>query len=286
MGSSSGVVSRIGMRGRIVFLVCLSMAAVDETRAAGSDPRVAFVYALSGEASVTVNGRTKPLGESTWLPSGARVRGLRAAHVQLAFLGGARYVLGEGARATVGPSALSRIAGPVRSLDPVPPLPLIPPLADEAAGRQMGAIRIRAKGLRVVWPVDASSTLADDTVLGFAPIALRSRYRVEVTDQHGKVVLAQDTAAAEVRLPAGTLAPGRRYYWTVRTADGGTLASAGASFATLDRETEARLQAFRAGLVDPADDHLPALAAEVYRRLGLQRDARKELDGPEPLRGP
>ena len=279
MGSPSDDVSRPRTWRRLRFVAWLLLAATAGRHGeAASNPPVAVVYDLSGAASVTVNDRTTSLALFAWLPEGSRIRVRRASRVQVGLIGGARYELGAEAEATVQASELVRVTGPVRSLGSVPPLPQLPPLADEAASSRTGAIRIRAKGLRILWPADGASTVADDTSLRFAPLALRSRYHVEVTDEHGKVVFAQDVTSAEVRLPEAALLPGRRYYWTARTADGGTLASAEASFATLDRETTEQLRAFRAGLVDPADDRLPALAAEVYRRLGLLHEARLELE--------
>ena len=188
----------------LAFLVVLRCAS-----ASGQEARspVAIVGALAGTASVTVPGeqRTTPLRLFEWLSAGSVIEVARGSKLTLVFSSGARYELGETAKATAGTISLASSSGPVRELQAVPPLPRISPIAEGTrAGPRSGAVRIRGATITHLYPDSGSATLADSTVLRFTPVADASRYRVEVETETGTTrVPGGDTIANRERFARG-----------------------------------------------------------------------------------
>lgn len=240
---------------------------------------VAIVAGLRGEAGVRVPGEAeRPLRLFEWLRPGAAVRAGTGSTLVLAFLDGSRRELSAGARAALGPAGLAQSEGPVRALAGLPALPEPPALLPSALeGTRAGAIRIRSGGLtglypRHGWPIDPEAP-----ALAFEPATGASRYAVEVEDESGRRVHADELAAPPLALPAGLLRPGARYYWRVRTLDTvGTPARGEAEFSTLTEPGAARLRALRAELA-AGDGAALGLLAAVERGLGLLAPARERL---------
>lgn len=136
-------------------------------------------------------------------------------------------------------------------------------------------MRIRSRVLRGLYPAAPFTSLADETTLSFDRLEGASEVRVEIEDETGETVFESRTAASTLRLPAGILRPGQRYFWRVRTIGrSGPTAEGSAEFETLGREVAQSRAALHAR-VDSADAGLQTLAAEVDRRLGLLREARE-----------
>jgi hypothetical protein len=110
----------------------------------------------------------------------------------------------------------------------------------------------------------------------FQPVKGASRYAVEIEDSQGRVVLRREVSATELTVPAGTLAPGAAYHWTVQTLDKPGSAARGASdFTTLSEEDVRQRDELRKSVASSGGVQ-DALLAEIDRRLGLY---------PEALRG-
>ncbi|HEX6899049.1 MAG TPA: hypothetical protein VF789_05020 [Thermoanaerobaculia bacterium] len=206
--------------------------------ASASKP-IALVYSLTGKAS---QGR-HPVRLFDRLPSGAALKLDQGSRLELAFVNGRRYELGEGARVTLGTGDLSYRTGPVRPLPSVPPLPRLAPIAAvDRPGAKAGAMRIRAEEITGLYPDNEAATLAGATILRFNPIDGGLKYRVEVQDLQGNKIFEVETTASSVNIPAGVLRPGTRYGWTVRTIDReGPVAQGKADFVTLSADLERRL---------------------------------------------
>jgi hypothetical protein len=263
---------------RLAFLVILDPAAArgEEARAP-----VAIACAVSGRASVAAptGERTRALRLFDWLSAGSVVDVARESSVTLVFASGARYELGERAKATLGTSSLASSTGPVRRLEPLPPLPRVSPIADSArAGARSGAVRIRSATIAHLYPDRGAATLADSTVLRFTPVRNASRYRVEVETETGASVFQGETESPTVAIAAGILKPATKYYWQVRTMDSvGQVARGSAEFVTLGSETARARAALEAALAGAGEAASLALLAEIDRSLGLLVEARDEF---------
>jgi len=241
---------------------------------------VALVYSLAGKAALASSPRERrPLRLFDRLPEGTTVEVELDSRLALAFANGRRYELGERSRVALGRADLSSRSGPVRTLPRVPPLPYLPPIdKDEKPGRSSGAPLIRAERITGLYPRCGAATLAGATVLRFQPVDGGEKYRVEIQDRRGNAIFAEETATAEVRVPAGLLKPGVRYGWTVRTIERvGPVATGEADFVTLPAEAAEKREALREAIEKEGDGLSLALLAEVDRSLGLLAEARDEL---------
>lgn len=246
----------------------------------GEDPNstAAIVSDLTGTASVTRPRAlgTGPLRRFEWIAAGSVIEVSRASKVTLLFANGTRYELGESARAKAEPGSLVSCSGPVRQLEPLPPLPRVSPSAESArAGPRSAAVRIRGGAIANLYPDSGSSTLADGTVLRFAALPDASRYRVEVESETGASVFQVETQSLTVHVSPGILKPGAKYYWQVRTLDRiGHAARAAAEFLTLNAESARARAALKESLESAGDAASLALLAEIDRSLGLLVAAR------------
>lgn len=233
---------------------------------------VALIYALTGEATLTVpGGGRQPLRLFDRLSVGTALEVGTSSRLAIAFANGRRYELGERSRATLGQSDLASRSGPVRPLPRVPPLPRILPIAEEEhPGPRPGAPLIRAERITGLYPRDGAATLAAATTLRFEPVNGAGKYRIEVQDRQGNVVFATETTASSVGLSPKALQPGKRYDWTVRTIDRvGPVAQGEAGFVTLPARVAEEREALRKAVERLGDKELLALLAEVDRSLGL-----------------
>ena len=242
---------------------------------------VAIVSALTGTASVTVPRERKPTRLSLFdrLSAGSAIEVGRGSTLTLVFSSGARYELGETATATAGLRSLTVSSGPVRDLEPVPPLPRLSPIAENARqAPRSGAVRIRGATIFPLYPDTGASTLADRTVLRFTAVPDASRYRVDVETESGKTVFQGETRSSTVSISPGILKPGVQYYWQVRTVDRiGQVARGAAEFVTLGAETARARAGLAASLELAGDASSLALMAEIDRSLGLLIEAREKF---------
>jgi hypothetical protein len=268
---------------RIVINGLVLLAALGASTASGQEPKspVAIVCAVVGTASVTVSaaGKTTPLRLFEWVADGSVIEVARGSQLTLVFSSGARYELGETAKATAGTTSLASSAGPVRELEAVPPFPTVLPITASArTGPRYGAVRIRGATLTHLYPHGDAATLADSAALRFAPVSDASRYSVEVETESGTSVLRVETQSPSVSISPGILKPGAKYYWQVGTLDRiGQAARGAAEFVTLSAEAASRRAALKQSLEAAGDAASLALLAEIDRSLGLLIEAREEF---------
>ena len=268
-----------GKRGAMTLVACaLLLASVSPASPEAAGP-VAVVVSLAGEVSVHIpaSAAPRPLRRFDWLPPGAKIAVGPGSTVVLAFADGSRRELLENTRASVGAHGLVSTAGTARELLPLPPLPELSPLAADSGASRAGAVRIR--GLRIVglYPREGWSVRADAAVLLFDPVPSARRYRVSVEDEAGATVLDAEREGPRLDVAPGTLKPGARYYWRVRTLGAAGPGHRGeAEFTTLDAEGAARRARLAEALRREGAGGL-GLLAEIDRGLGLVLEAREEL---------
>lgn len=244
---------------------------VAQTPATMAAAPVAIVAGLSGHASVRADGDlARPLRLFDRLAVGATVETRDDGDVLLVFRGGERARIGRASGARVAATRLTPLRGTVTPLAPVSPVPIVAPV--RAAGTAITAVRIRTGGIAVRGPAHGVTTLPDQTVLHFEPVATAARYEVEIEAPDATVVYRAESGTSPVAVPAGVLQPGRDYRWLVRTrgATGFVLSGEG-HFSTLAHEAGAGRERLRASL--GAIDGAAALLAEVDWTLGLWPEA-------------
>jgi hypothetical protein len=271
---------KITRRARITIIGWLAVIGCATVSVQSVEPPVAIVCAVSGTATATLpTGEKATLRLFDWIVANAVIEVGPASSVTLAFASGARYELAARANARTSQGSLIAGSGAVRTLTPVPPLPLIAPIAAMARPEpRAAAVRIRGGGITGMYPDGGASSEADSTWLRFAPLSDASRYHIEVRNESGRRVFHAETHTATLRVPSGVLTPGGTYYWEVRTVDRIPQTARGnARFVTLDAETARARAAFKASLEDANDAASLALLAEIDRALGLLGEACEEL---------
>jgi hypothetical protein len=256
-----------------LLLLAVSIAA------AGPREPVVLIYQISGEAQRIAPGRSlEPLRLFDWLPAEVTIELRPGSRVVLAFVSGKRYELSGPARATLGKGDLASRSGGVKALPPVPPFPGLKPIAEsENPGAVAGAVWIRGERITGLYPRHGAAALAGETVLRFKPVTSAEKYRIEVQDCQGRIVFQTDAESPPVKVPAGVLRGGRRYWWTVRTLDRpGPVARGEAELVTLGASTARAREETREILAAEGEGSLPLLA-EIDRSLGLLRESRDEL---------
>ena len=252
-------------------------------RVPGQEPKspAAIVSAITGTASLSVPPRQREaaLRLFEWVAPGSIIDVGRGSSVILVFASGARYQLGETAKVTLGTDSFASTFGPVRGLEPVPPLPRIAPIAESARpGPRSGVVRIRGGTIVDLYPGADAATLTESTVLRFTPVKDASRYQVELETESGTTVFQVQTQSPAVSISPGILKDGARYYWHVRTLDAiGQAARGSAEFVTLAADAARTRATLKASLEAAGDAASLALLAEVDRRLGLLAEARDEF---------
>jgi hypothetical protein len=247
-------------------------------QARGTDSAVAVVFSLSGNAQLLEpTGGKKALQLFDWLQAGTVIEVGPASRISLAYANGTRYALAEGTTATVAPGGPEASAGTVSSLESVPALPRMAALVN-TTGTRPAATRIRGgpDHIRNLYPFGDSAVLPEDTVLRFTAVEDATRYRVELEDDTGRIVLDAETQSSALAVPAGILRPGGRYHWRVTTLERmGPAVRADSEFSTLPEEDIRRRAALRAALLKKGDAESLALVAEIDLRLGLLLEARE-----------
>jgi hypothetical protein len=264
------------------LLVAYSPIIATGQEPARHDP-VAVVSSLSGSATVST---PREMNRATihvfdWLPAGSVIEVDSGSSLTLAFSNGSRYELGENVKATLAADGPKALTGAVHGLASVPRMPRVVAVARGArAGTRSAAIRLRQTGLRIrgLYPREDSASLPESTALLFAPADGAGRYRVEVEDESGRTIFEAETESSVVRVPAGILKAGTRYYWKVRTVGRVGPALRGESeFATLSAQDAEKRAALKASLETNGDAESLALLAEIDHRLGLLTEAREEF---------
>jgi hypothetical protein len=243
-----------------------------------ADEAAALVVSTAGRPAVssTSGADTRPLDAFDWLPAGALVVSDLESSAVIALANGRRFEIGPDARVRVGGEALEVLKGRIREQPRVAPLPRLAALSPDAhPGSRAGALRIRGRRIRDLYPAGDATTRADGAVLGFSTLPGIARYEVEVENEEGEVVFRAETPGSAVAVSPGALRPGARYRWQVKGASALGPARGEAEFSTLDEAESAARERLRASLDGAADAGSLALLAEVDRGLGLLREARE-----------
>lgn len=262
----------------IRFLACGLLLLAVRSAAAGPHEPIAILYQVSGEALHIAPGSPRPLRLFDRLPAGAVVDLPPGSRLALAFITGKRYEITGPARVTLGKGDLAIKSGGVRALPSVPSLLLLSPIAEsERPGSTAGAVRIRSEVITGLYPHCGAAVLAEEARLHFQPVTGAREYRIEVQDGQSRTVFQADTESSPVKVPAGMLQSGHRYWWTVHTLDRpGAVARGGAELVTLGADAARAREKAREVLEAEGPGSLPLLA-EIDRSLGLLREAREDL---------
>jgi hypothetical protein len=262
--------------------LALLCAIVAHGRADAGSEAAALVVSLTGTLTVSQHGAEgRKAAALDWLPSDAVVESGEATTALVALANGRRYEIGPGCRARIKSEALEVLAGHVRELPRLSPLPRLSLLAaDSGAGARAGALLMRspsAAGARHaldLYPRADAVTLAANTTLSFSPRPGASEYHVEVEDEDGATIFQATTRGAAVAVSPGVLQPGRRYRWSVRGSSPEGMARGSAQFVTLAAEAVESRERLRSSLGDARDVASLTLLAEIDRSMGLTREAR------------
>lgn len=260
------------MTSAITASFLLGLALQVPTDSAAEAPAAAIVYRIEGavrRAAAESAGTT--VGFAEVLAEGEELEVAREAELALAFASGRRFEARGEARLRIGRDWLEARSGQVRELPRVPPLPPLPALvAAEVAGTRTAVVVVRGEGITGLSPADAQTALADLTVLSFQPLPRAAVYRVEVRDESGREVWAEETNSARVEVPARLLEPGRRYLWQVEGVDAlGVVARGRAELSTLPAAAAAALGGLCAFLVAAPGQESLALVLAVAKALNL-----------------
>jgi hypothetical protein len=258
----------------VLFLSLL----VQSAAGAPAEP-VAVVYEIQGKAMWTAPGCSpQPLRLYDHLPARTTLEIAPASRLALAFATGRRHEISGPARATLGKGDLTERSGGVRPLPSVPPLPRLAAITeDDRPGRKAGAIRIRGERIPGLYPHRGATVLPGRILLRFPPVAGAEKYRIEVHDDHGRMLFATDSPSSPVEVPAGTLRAGLRYPWTVRTLNRPGAVARGEAELILLGENAARMRQEAHEILKLEGPDSMLLMAEIDRSLGLLLEAEEDL---------
>jgi hypothetical protein len=230
----------------------------------------ALVAALTG--TVTVN-KTNPVSAFEWLPGGAVLQTGSKSSATVILLNGHRFELGPSARATIGATGLAATAGPVRELDPVPPIPKSVPLATATSTAAVAGFRGLDPEAGSVSPPNGTAALPGAVSLTYHHVDSATAYQFVVEDANGNEIAHEQTRSPELTVQ---LQPGVHYTWTVRALGaGGVMAENQLEFVTLSNSQMQTRQAFADAVRDLPDGL--ALLASVDFASGLVREALDEF---------
>ena len=241
---------------------------------------VAVLASLSGQVSVRSSGVAKPGSMLDWLQPGVAIQVGKNSKATVILLNGRRYEIGSGARAIVSAEGLVNAIGPVRELEPLPPIPKATPILERDAGRP-GAVRLRgAAPIRSMYPRESFTALPDALKLSFGVIPEASAYRVELKDAEGNVLENIQTSGASVTIPSGIIQAGAIYSWHVRAiGPPGVVGEGEVRFETISEQDAKLRRELAAALTNSEPDAFRlALLADVDLRLGLIEEARQEFE--------
>jgi hypothetical protein len=246
---------------------------------------VAVVASLTGSATLSYSGQQAvKVRNLDWLGAGVRIEVQPNSTMRLILLNGRNYELRGEAVVTIDSSVLKVVAGPVRELNRLPPVPTIAPIADTSSD-VAGVTAMRTNMPKITLYPHNASAIADQVTLWFDPVREASNYSVVVMDKDEKILFRVSTEANTVEVPADLLKPGSRYHWRVRSfGDAGVLGEKGAVFVTLSQEDLARRSAFAAAVRAEDEGMRLALIARVDQEIGLLAEARDGYEAALRLR--
>jgi hypothetical protein len=255
--------------------VCLAVDASDCCK--GS---VAIVASLTGQATLSAPGSTATaIANLDWLASGVTIETGAKSTLTILLANGRRYELGERARATVSADALTGLAGPVRELQRLPPIPKPAAIAGEH-GEIAGAVRFRGSSPpRNLYPNGSATTLPGIVKLSFSTGPAATVSVITLTDENGEVLWTGQTRATYVEVPQDFVKAGSRYRWRARAmGDGVVLGEAEAQFTSITESNLADRHNFASAAASIDAPARLALLASIDMQLGLFAEAIDELE--------
>jgi len=263
----------------LVTLLLAFLAPLGSRSAASpSDQAAALIVSTTGQpALASASGAdARPLHAFDWLAAGELVVSDGESSAVIALANGRRYEIGPDTRVRVGLESLEVLKGRVREQARVAPLPRLAALSPEVRpGSRAGALRIRGRRMRDLYPAGDATVRTDGAILSFSALPGIARYAVEIEDEEGEIVFRAETPGAAVAVSPDVLRPGARYRWQVKGASAQGPARGEAEFSTLGEEEAAARKGLRSSLEGARDAASLALLAEVDRGLGLLREARE-----------
>lgn len=235
----------------------------------------ALIVIASGPLSLTEQGSmARSVGALEWLPIDS-ILDSGGQTALLALAGGRRFELSARARVRVRPDGLEVLSGQAHELARVAPIPKVARLAaHEQPGSRSGAMRIRGRTIRGLYPRGDAVTRAEATTLLFSLASGITEYHVEIEDDEGETVFHVSTRGGEILVARDVLQAGRRYRWSVRGGSADGPARGEAEFSTLDADAATARQRLRDSIGNSDDVAGVALLAEVDRQIGLLLEAR------------
>lgn len=208
-----------------------------------------------------------------WLAEGARLRLGPQSRATLILVNGHRFELGPEARATIGTTRLTATSGPIRELDPLPPVPKLAGLA-VSSGAAAGS-RFRGSGkIAGMCPRNGMIALAGTVRLSFEKVDGAAIYQITVEDRDGNPIADERTRTPEITAP---LEAGAHYSWTVRAfGAAGVIAEEQAQFDTLSKEQAQAREVFAERI--RREPRGAAILARLDFDGGLVRDAIEEFE--------
>ena len=267
----------------LFILGCLSLGYSSDT-----EGNVAVVCFLEGKAWLTEPGEHRPseINLFDWIKIGAVIQTELEAKVVIAFSSGDRYELKGKTKTTVGQKGFTSSTGSVEKLAPVPVMPQIAAISQEARpGSRLGGIRLRSiwqkgqKGLiSRFYPSEGATLLAEEAVLTFEPIDGVKKYKVEIRDESGTKIFSVETDSPKIATYPSVLKPGTKYSWKVWILDKGEPSILSeAVFSTVSEENTRARNAFKAQAYQSKDGIKLLLLAQMDMALGLWKEACETL---------
>ena len=242
------------------------------------DEAAALIVSTTGRLALAsaADAGARPLHAFDRLAAGALIVSEAESSAVVALANGRRFEIGADTRARVGQESLEVLKGSVHEQARVAPLPRLAALSPEAhPGSRAGALRIRGRRIRGLYPARDAAVVSDGAVLRFSALPGVAHYQVEIEDEEGELVFRAEIPGAAVAVSPEVLRPGARYRWQVKGASALGPARGEAEFSTLGKDEAAARARLRSSLEGATDTASLALLAEVDRGLGLLREARE-----------
>jgi hypothetical protein len=274
--------------GLAAFILLFILGCISWGYSSDTEEKVAIVCFLEGKAWLTEPGEQRPseINLFDWIKIGAVIQTESGAKVVIAFSSGDRYELKGKTKTTVGPKGFTSSTGSVEKLAPVPVMPQIAAISQEARpGSRLGGIRLRSvwqKGQKApisrFYPSEGATLLAEEAVLTFEPIDGIKKYKVEIKDESGNKIFSVETDSTKIATYPSVLKPGAKYSWKVWALEKekpSVLSEA--VFSTVSEENTRARNAFKEQAYQSKDGIKLLLLAQMDMALGLRKEACQTL---------
>ena len=274
--------------GLAAFIFLFILGFLSSGYSSDTEEKVAIVCFLEGKTWFTEPGERErnELNLFDWMEVGAVIQTELGAKVVIAFSTGERYELRGKTKTTVGAKGFTSSTGSVEILTPVPVMPRIAAISQEARpGSRLGGIRLRSiwqkgqKGpISRFYPSEGAALLAEEAVLTFEPIDGVKKYKVEIKDESGNKIFSVETASTKIATYPSVFKPGAKYSWKVWILEKGerSLLSE-AVFSTVSEENTRARNDFKGQAYQSKDGVRLLLLAQMDMALGLRKEACKTL---------